>query len=784
MGNRAWEAEAYGKLGNAYHNLSDFEQAIDYYRFQLSLVSEMGFRQEEGQVYCNLGNACSDHRDFKQAAPEYHRLSLNIAKEFDDRTAEGCAYGNLSDDYYKLDDYKQAVEYGTLNLAISKEVGLKNEEAASYRRLGDAFLVLADFEQAFSYYNLLRDAAKKAGDLSSEGTAYGRIGSAWQSLGRFEIALDYHLRHLCIAEAMEEISEQGCALGNIGLAYQSLGDFKQAIEYFEKHLSITKKVEDRENEGIVYGNLGEAYRSLGDFQQAIHYQELRLNIAEEVSNNKVEQGNAYYALGCVNEQTENLPEALECFQSSVQRFKCVKALLYSKDDWKISFQDSYQSAHIALWSVLLKQNKYEEALLAAEEGRAQALMDLMQSQYGIPGIQANISQSEVEEESILHVQSNTLFLAFNENKINCWLRLKNNDFCFRTEEIEIEKGTNAKEVFQSLNKRIVEEIQIGPAVCCEDRSLDVLRKDTVVNKRADQKMSQSFHLKTSALRWLYDIIILPFSADLTEGDELIIVPDGPLCLIPFCVLEDPNSRYLCETFRLRVVPSLSSLRLILNSSEQYHSRHGALLVGDPCVEEVVINGEKLPQLVFAKMEVEMIGDILQMNPVIGTRATKDEVLRRLNGVALVHIAAHGSMETGEIALCPNPTRASRIPEKEDFLLTMSDVLNVKLQARLVVLSCCHSGKGKVKAEGVVGIARAFLAAGARSVLVSLWAIDDEATLEFMRSFYQHLLVGRSASESLNQAMKCLRESHKYSAEKYWAPFVLIGDDVTIDFGKS
>lgn len=93
------------------------------------------------------------------------------------------------------------------------------------------------------------------------------------------------------------------------------------------------------------------------------------------------------------------------------------------------------------------------------------------------------------------------------------------------------------------------------------------------------------------------------------------------------------------------------------------------------------------------------------------------------------------METGDIALSPNPTRASEMPIDEDFLLTMSDVLNVRLRARLVVLSCCHSGRGEIKAEDVVGIARAFLGAGARSLLVSLWAIDDEATPEFMKYFY-------------------------------------------------
>lgn len=102
--------------------------------------------------------------------------------------------------------------------------------------------------------------------------------------------------------------------------------------------------------------------------------------------------------------------------------------------------------------------------------------------------------------------------------------------------------------------------------------------------------------------------------------------------------------------------------------------------------------------------------------------------------------------------------------------------------QLVVLSCCHSGRGEVKAsEGVCGIARAFLAAGARSVLVSLKAVEDEAMFIFMESFYFHLAEGRGSSEALSKAMKRLRKSDRFSDIKFWAPFVLIGDDVTLEF---
>ena len=124
----------------------------------------------------------------------------------------------------------------------------------------------------------------------------------------------------------------------------------------------------------------------------------------------------------------------------------------------------------------------------------------------------------------------------------------------------------------------------------------------------------------------------------------------------------------------------------------------------------------------------------------------------------------------------------RLPRKKDYVLKMSDVQEANLRASLVVLSCCHSGRGRIsKDEGVVGIARAFLAAGARSVLVSLWAIDDEATMVFMNSFYQHLKEAKIASAAVQESMKFLRESKDYSKMKYWAPFQLIGDDVKIEF---
>ena len=136
-----------------------------------------------------------------------------------------------------------------------------------------------------------------------------------------------------------------------------------------------------------------------------------------------------------------------------------------------------------------------------------------------------------------------------------------------------------------------------------------------------------------------------------------------------------------------------------------------------------------------------------------------------------------------------------MPKEEKLLLPLHAILRtrltadngreisqVRLTAKLVVLSCCRSARGQIRSEGVVGIARALLGSGARSVLVALWAIQDEATEQFMSRFYEHLVGGESASESLHQAMKWMR-ANGFSDVEQWAPFMLIGDNVTFDFRK-
>ena len=773
----------YSDLGNKFYYLGDFKNAIHYHKLYLNISKDLDNKRGIGGAYSNLGSAFQRLGDLKKAA-EYHTLALSIAKDLSDKATERAACNNLGNDFFRLGDFKKAVHYHNLSLSISKDLDDQAAIGVTCGNLGNVFKSLGDFKRAIEYYKQDLGIAKDLGNKAEEGGSYCNLGLAFCDLGEYEKAIDYQNLYLSIAKDLGDKAAEAAAYGNLGIAFDRIGDARKAITYHNLRLNIAKELGDKAGEGRAYGNLGLAFFSLGDLKNAVEYHSLHGSIAKDLGH-KVEEGGAYCNLGNTFQCLGDLQHAVKYYQLSVQVFNDVRNLLQYEDGWKIGFRNNSNNAYTGLWIALLRQDKIVEALFAAEEGRAQALADLMESRYTFQTCQT-LSRGPLEENDVdmlNSTSSSTIFLGINgiENAVDVWLLFKGKPVFHRKRKLDdhlIKDG--AATSVQSLIQSAYDSSGVRADVRCENRSLGALRKSYSTHDKSSQPLlSKGNHLVT-----LYNNIIGPI-ADLVQGYELIIVPDGPLWLAPYAALKDRHSKFLCELFRIRLIPSLTSLKMIADCPSEYHSRSGALLVGDPCLADITNNkGERiLEQLPFARQEVQMIGRILKVTPLTGKMATKDEVLKGMSSVALVHIAAHGSMETGEIALSPNPNRPSKAPTEEDFLLTMADVMDVKLRARLVVLSCCHSGRGEIKAEGVVGIARAFMGAGARSVLVSLWAIDDEATLEFMKSFYHHLEDGRSASESLNLAMKSLRESDKFSDVKYWAPFVLIGDDVTLQFDE-
>ena len=770
IGDRAGEGGAYGNLGNGCYSMGDLRKAVEYHERALKIAIEIGDRAGEGGAYGNLGNTYYLLGDFRIAI-EYHERALKIAKEIGDRAGEGRAHGNLGNAYHVLGDFRKAIEYHERSLKIAKEIGDRAGKGKVYGNLGNAYYSLGDFRKAVECHEKHFKIAKEIGDRAEEGGAYGHLGNAYYSLGEFRKAIEYHENGFKIAIEIVDRAGQARAYGNLGNVYYSLGDFRKAIEYHEKGLKIAVEIGDQAGEGRTYGNLGNGYYSLGDFRKAIEYREKDLKIAKKVGDQAGEVrayhniGNGYFKLGQFDIAVVN-------FVSAVDACNTLRSLMKSEDNWKIEFRELYETTYTSLWRSLLRTGKIDDSLFAADQGRAQTLNDNLLIQYGLasPLSCAKFDSKETKTHLFTELSSQIIFLRLEGLRINIWFLSRGQKVAFRQGMLEAD--ITDKDPILALLEAALIKIGAEVKVRCEDRTSVELDNECPSRKEVCKELEKSCQSSDNPFRPFYDAVIGPI-VDLLESqyEELVIVSDGTLCFTPWAAI--------VESIRIRTVPSLTSYQLISSVPAGHHKKTGALLVGNPCLKELK---EPPPDLPCAQEEVEMIASILNTRPLTGREATKAEVIKRMSSVGLIHIATHGNKRTGEIALSPNLGWTSKFPQKKDFILKMSDVLAANLRARLVVLSCCHSGRGRIlKGEGVVGIARAFLAAGARSVLISLWAIDDEATMVFMKSFYQHLKEGKTASAAVHQTMKSLRESETFSEIKHWAPFQLIGDDVKIEF---
>ncbi len=765
IGDRNGEASCYGTLGILFLSLCEHVKAKDYFEKALALRKEIGDRDGEGTENGNLGTVFKHLGEYFKAK-EHFEKALKIKQETGARNGEAAAYGNLGTVFQFLGEYVKAKDFQEKALAIKKEIGDKSGVASSYGNLGSMYLSLGECSKAKEYHEKALAITKVIGDREGEGSAYGNLGTVFQSLGKYAKAIDYIEKAIAIKKEMSDRQGQAACYGNLGTVFISIGDYDKAKECHEKALMIRKEICDRKGQAADYENLGIVFVYLGEYANAQEYLEKALAMSQEIGD--VEN---QFLLLCtfvwLKVLEGKIKEAFTYLLSSMHDFENLRHFIGDNDQFKISFSEQHVFPFWLLSAMFRGAGAPRQALYVAELGRARALADLMSAQYSVENQISADPQSWVGIERIMTKESNCncLYIYYTSQSIALWILKGNGVMHFH--EMKINENTVYRGLVSNLDDFLDESFrQFGrnlPKERCEDRSLNgntptlaTCQEDGQASFRLVEEEEDQSKNRVPSLSLCYKMIIAPV-ADLLEEPEIVIVPDRSLYKVPFAALPDERGKHLSETFRIRIVPSLTTLKLIQDSPADYHSQTGALIVGDPDVGLVRYKGKKknISRLPCAGNEAAMIGRLLGVQPLLGEQATKQAVLERINSVSLVHCAAHGDAEEAEIALSPLRS-INRIPKEEDYLLTMSDIARVQLRAKLVVLSCCHSGQGKTRVEGVVGIARAFLGSGARSVLVALWALEDSATEQLMNSFYNQLVRGQSASESLHEAMKWMR----------------------------
>jgi CHAT domain-containing protein len=282
-------------------------------------------------------------------------------------------------------------------------------------------------------------------------------------------------------------------------------------------------------------------------------------------------------------------------------------------------------------------------------------------------------------------------------------------------------------------------------------------------------------------RQLYEKLIQPIVDCLpkNENERVIFIPHESLLLVPFAALQDNEGKYLIEQHTIITAPSIQILNLTHRQCRQVQETDDriALVVGNPKMPKISLEIGQPPQqlrlLPGAKREAETIAKLLNTEAIIGEQATKVAIINKLSAAKIIHLATHGLLDDfkgigipGAIALAPLAD--------DDGILTAIEILKLQLNAELVVLSACDTGRGHLTGDGVMGLSRSLILAGVPSVIVSLWAVPDMPTADLMIQFYQNLERGFDKASALRQAMLTIMKQHPNNP-KTWAAFILIGE---------
>ncbi|CAG0902400.1 unnamed protein product [Cyprideis torosa] len=281
LGDRLGEAKASGNLGNTLKVMGKFEEAILCCEKHLEISRELGDRIGEGRALYNLGNVYhawgkslgrigqKDPGDFPQEvqkclhrAVDFYKQNLNLMTELDDRAAQGRACGNLGNTHYLLGNFTEAIAFHEERLKIAREFGDKSAERRAHSNLGNAHVFLGEFEQAADHYLRTLALAQDLGDRAVEAQACYSLGNTYTLLRDYAKAIEYHMRHLRIAKDLADKVGEGRACWSLGNAHAATGQHQEALGYARRHLQISKEIGDE-------GGLATAQMSVSELEKAL-----------------------------------------------------------------------------------------------------------------------------------------------------------------------------------------------------------------------------------------------------------------------------------------------------------------------------------------------------------------------------------------------------------------------------------------------------------------------------------------------------------------------------------
>ena len=703
-------------------------------------------------------------------------------------------------------------------------------------------MMVSDFERSVGRNdrakNYLEEALKgfrRYGNRYNESSALFRLGMVASNLRKFEEANQFLDQSLTLAKKLE-YSEQyiGTSLWAIGDNLLKMNKPAEAVEKLEEALEYLHKIDIWFTQRWCYLDLGHSYMRLNKNAEAKKSYESAIRTATKVGDPWPQWG-AHIWLGRIAEKEGNNQNAFEHYAKAITIIETTRGKFTDPELKALFMRDKFR---VYEWMIqlLYKMQRTPEAFYYLERARARVMLDMLAEKA---------FASKNKEENELLVKERTLRkrieeISMEQEKIGGGFTEPEEEI---SEPLEFEKPISelgrlqaqhrvVLEGIEKLNPELASLVTINPLkapeiqtlldrdtvlieyfVGVENRFIFLVTRDKVLMVPLDVDLGRLFQkirefraraveditldrLLSKAyersLSELYEVLIQPIGREIYGKRNLVIVPHGMLHYLPFQALLSKEGRYLIESFTISYLPSASVLKYARVKNKG--NRVDIFAVGNP------VTG--LSPLPAAEEEVSEVSSIFEKKLVlIGQEATKTAVKSQGPYYDLMLLSTHGEM----IESNPLGSNLRFTPsERDDGKLTVSEIFDMEIKANLVTLSACETalvrGEGGNFPQGddLVGLSRAFIHAGAPSVVASLWQVSDDSTVKLMKTFYQNMrsmpkaealriaqidlmrstirfAVTRAGGGIIPSAQSSAEEVIECSHPFFWAPFILVGD---------
>jgi len=764
VGDKQEEQGALNNIGLVESRLGNQRRAIEVEEQSLRLAQEIGNRNEEAVVLNNLGLAYHELGEERQAIGEFEK-ALAIQHELGNVANEGAAWSNLGAIHYTQGDLDESLGAFERALELRKQGNDRRGEANTTGKIAVLRHAFGQDEEALELFQKALEIDREVGDHSEESTATMNLGSVLMALARYPQAVETFDRAMRLQEQWGKTKDWGNQLSAKAVALTATGQYEAAQKALADALAAQRSMENRRGEAESLARLAALQLSRGNPGDGVQPATDAARIAAEIGE-KRSRAEALYRLARCQKALGHEQEALTAIDEALGLSETVRAGVPDYD-LRAAFFSTVRDQYDLKVALQVAVGDVTGAFETAEASRARSLYDLLR--HRLPSGTAPDTGKASLVELARELDAKTVVLEYSLGRDASYV------FVVTSE------GTRAV----PLGGRAQIE-----AVARKLYAAWSARQDSPADCEALSQM------------------LLARVRDDIRGKRVVVVPDGALAYIPFDALFSSRGRRLIEDNDVVAVVSLSSLKLMRDRTRDRRPASKLVAVfadpvfsnSDPRVRPEVEAPTKaargaeltrsagdagladMDRLVSSRREATAISALAPekqrweaLDFDASLAAVQDP---RLADYRIVHFATHGLMNSRDPRLSGLVfSLVDRQGRPQNGFLRADEVANLKLGADLVVLSACQTALGKeLRGEGLLGLARGFMYAGAPRVIASLWRVADSATTDLMSGFYQALLGSHvPASEALRSAKLRLMRNPLRSAPYDWAGFSLEGD---------